>query len=287
MGKEGAAHCGGPTVRGIPILMYHEVTQASQVERLSSHIQRGYICTAEEFEAHMQVLSSNGMRGLSLLELAAALRGEVPWPDKAVVITFDDGYEGNHTHARPILKRHGFHATFFIVTNKMGDDSMMSWAQLQELCDEGFHVQSHTANHPLLSTLDSKATLAELSDSKAAIEGRLGHAVHSISLPNGDSNEHLREHARACGYAVVCGSGFGFNEPGGDVLELKRIAVKGGQALEKFERIVTQHPQTMRRLRWQSAVKGGVARALGKKNYNWLYNAVFGVREQDKRKQSR
>jgi peptidoglycan/xylan/chitin deacetylase (PgdA/CDA1 family) len=273
--------------RGVPILMYHEVAPADRIDALTRLIQRGYICSDEEFEAQMRSLAEKGFRALSLDQLASAVRGEAAWPDKGVVITFDDGYEGNHRHARPILKKYGLHATFFIVTNKIGDDSMMSWEQLKDMCDDGFHVQSHTANHPLLSTLDSNATLAELRDSKEAIEGRLSHAVRSLSRPNGHTNEHLRDHVTRLGYATVCGSTFGFNDRGADLLDLRRIAVKGGAPLQKFDNIVTQHPGTMRRLRWQSALKTGVARTLGKKNYDRLYNAVFGVQEQDKRKQTR
>jgi peptidoglycan/xylan/chitin deacetylase (PgdA/CDA1 family) len=39
----------------------------------------------------------------------------LPIPDKLVVLTFDDSVKSHYTIARPILKRYGFSATFFII----------------------------------------------------------------------------------------------------------------------------------------------------------------------------
>jgi peptidoglycan/xylan/chitin deacetylase (PgdA/CDA1 family) len=65
-------------------------------------------------------------RSLShLLASLAALLGPVtaagtaaderePIPDRLVVLTFDDAVKSHFTVARPVLKRYGFGATFFI-----------------------------------------------------------------------------------------------------------------------------------------------------------------------------
>ncbi len=50
------------------------------------------------------------------LESAVALLRSGQLPERAAAITFDDGYADNLTHATPILKKHGMHATFFIAT---------------------------------------------------------------------------------------------------------------------------------------------------------------------------
>ncbi len=52
---------------------------------------------------------------LALDDAARRLR-EGSLPERALAITFDDGYADNHDVALPILQRHGLPATFFIAT---------------------------------------------------------------------------------------------------------------------------------------------------------------------------
>lgn len=69
---------------------------------------------------------------LSLSELAERLRaGKVP--DKAVVVTFDDGYADNLWNARPLLERFGVPATVFVTTGLVGTDREFYWDELERL----------------------------------------------------------------------------------------------------------------------------------------------------------
>lgn len=76
--------------------------------------------------------------------------GTEPVPDKVVVLTFDDSVASHYTVARPLLKRYGFGATFFITegfsfrTNKQ---AYMTWGQIAELHRDGFEIGNHTRDH--------------------------------------------------------------------------------------------------------------------------------------------
>src|SRR6185503_19687085 len=84
--------------------------------------------------------------GLAQLNLPAV----EPVPDKLVVLTFDDSVASHYTVARPLLKRYGFGASFFITegfsfrTNKK---DYMTWEQIAELHRDGFEIGNHTRDH--------------------------------------------------------------------------------------------------------------------------------------------
>lgn len=269
----------------IPILMYHEVAEGADIERLSRKTQRSYICSTDEFEQQMGFLRQDGFNTISLDDLVRFNASDgTAIPAKPVVITFDDGFAGNVRHALPTLVRNGQRATFFVVTNKVGDADMMSWGDLRELQRHGMSVQSHTANHPLLSMLDAGATRRELAESKAAIEDGVGSPVHFLSLPNGDSNPHYEPVARELGYRGGCCSAFGFNRALGNPFFFRRIAVKGGMSPGRFRGIVQRDVRTLAWLGARSVATKAVARLISKRVYDRLYNVIYGVEEQDKSK---
>ena len=69
---------------------------------------------AERFE-QMMSLVARAFRVLPLAEAAECLLNR-DLPQRALCITFDDGYADNHDIALPILRRLGLHATFYIAT---------------------------------------------------------------------------------------------------------------------------------------------------------------------------
>src|SRR5262249_58798060 len=77
-----------------------------------------------------------------------------PIPDKLVVLTFDDASKSHYTIARPILKKYGFGATFFVTegwdfaTNKR---DYMSWEEIAQLHRDGFEIGNHTRDHQSLT----------------------------------------------------------------------------------------------------------------------------------------
>jgi peptidoglycan/xylan/chitin deacetylase (PgdA/CDA1 family)/SAM-dependent methyltransferase len=89
------------------ILLYHRVCEAS----LDVH---GLAVSPDEFRAQMAHLAS-GYRLMPLAQLGAAVR-EGWLPERAVAITFDDGYVDNLQFASPILLEAGIPATFFITS---------------------------------------------------------------------------------------------------------------------------------------------------------------------------
>src|SRR5215469_16513321 len=93
------------------------------------------------------------IRQLALLVLplwVSMATAREPIPEKLVVLTFDDSVKSHHSVVRPILKKYGFGATFFVTegfdfpTNKK---DYMTWAEIAELHADGFEIGNHTRDH--------------------------------------------------------------------------------------------------------------------------------------------
>ena len=88
-----------------------------------------------------------------------------PIPDKLVVLTFDDASKSHVKVAAPLLKKHGFGATFFVTqgfdfsTNKR---DYMTWEEIAQLHRDGFEVGNHTRDHKAPSSKSPKETIEQL-----------------------------------------------------------------------------------------------------------------------------
>jgi len=142
-----------------------------------------------------------------------------------VAITFDDGYEDNHSYALPILSKHGLKATFFITAGlverdlavlrrlqwlwgcRLEDIVPLDWRQVRELHDSGMDIGSHTYSHPNLARLSASETEQELRRSTDIISDQLGTAIDLFAYPFGKPNVHFTpmttDVVRAQGYRMA------------------------------------------------------------------------------------
>jgi peptidoglycan/xylan/chitin deacetylase (PgdA/CDA1 family) len=96
---------------GAAILMYHSVMEnpAEQDDLLG-----GIIHSQRAFRQQMELLARH-YRPVSLDQIKNFACGAEKFPDRAVAVTFDDGYADNYEIAAPILKEVGIPAMFYVV----------------------------------------------------------------------------------------------------------------------------------------------------------------------------
>jgi len=111
------------------ILTYHSVSDDGTA---ATYAGPGIVVPPVVFERHVRFLART-CRIVSLDALAAWLAGDLPLAGPAVAITFDDGYRDNYAHAYPILRRYGATATFYVVTEAIGDAEPLWTAELRGL----------------------------------------------------------------------------------------------------------------------------------------------------------
>jgi peptidoglycan/xylan/chitin deacetylase (PgdA/CDA1 family) len=106
------------------ILLYHRVA------RLRSD-PWSLAVTPRRFEEHLEVLRREA-HPIRLEQLSKSLvDGELP--ERAVVVTFDDGYADNLYNARPLLERYDVPATIFLPSGLIGGEREFWWDELERL----------------------------------------------------------------------------------------------------------------------------------------------------------
>lgn len=224
----------------LPILMYHRVAPTG-FESTSR-----YRVPPEIFEAQLRYLREAGYHSIHLDDWLFSMERKMPLPGKAVVFTFDDGYLDFKTYAWPILRKYGFLATVFLVTDHIGKSNswdsvygeelpLLGWNDIRNLQKEGVDFGSHTASHPYLTSLSPKEIVREGSRSRAVLSCALGKTVKTFAYPYGDVDMVVQHLIGACGYTfgVSCRNDLcGFHDP---LLALPRIEVLNSDGLQNFK----------------------------------------------------
>lgn len=141
---------------GLLVLSYHDVRD--DVARKGDADL--YAVSTQNFAAHLDWLAGHGYRPVSLDDVIAASRGERALPDKAVLLTFDDGLRSVYTRVFPLLRAYGYPALVAVVTDwvdlppgrtidygprPFDRDDFLTWEQLREMQASGLvEVASHS-----------------------------------------------------------------------------------------------------------------------------------------------
>ncbi|MEV7278353.1 polysaccharide deacetylase family protein [Streptomyces sp. NPDC093111] len=167
------------------------------------------------FARQLHWLGDHGLRGVSVRELlAAAAEGRARG---LVGLTFDDGYADFLESAVPLLRRHGFTATVYVLPGRLGGDN--AWDVLgprKPLLDEdgirraaaaGMEIGSHGLRHVDLVALadrDDAGLVAETRHSRELIEDITGDPVDGFCYPYGKVDARVVRAVRRAGYRHAC-----------------------------------------------------------------------------------
>ena len=182
---------GGLTLKGfqtVPILVYHRFSETAADEMT---------VTASAFEAQMRFLRDNDFHVIPLDSLFDFMAFERQIPQKAVVITIDDGWRSVYDIAFPILRKYGYPATLFVYTDLItGSRKALDWKHLREMAKGGLDLQCHSKTHRSLASMGAsesfrdyfEALETEILESTALIREKTGADVKYLAYPYGDTN---------------------------------------------------------------------------------------------------
>ena len=185
----------------LPILMYHEVRWNDPGKDS---------VTPDELESDLRCLAEEGYCTVLISDLIAFVRSGTPLPEKPVLITFDDGYFSNYTHAFPLLRRWNAKAVMFVIGRSADEFSLLpenggpyvhaSWAQLLEMRGSGLvELQNHSYDMHRI-TGGSRGCLCRPGESGSAYEARL-----RLDTDRMQETLYARTGEAACAYAYPYG----------------------------------------------------------------------------------
>lgn len=195
---------------------------------------RNYVRT-EQFDALLASLRRGGFESITFEQYAAHRDGRGTLPRKPIILTFDDGYRSNMEIALPVLQKHGFSATIFVVPGRFGQtngwdaeerqEPLLTAVEVRAMRAQGISFGSHTMTHSRLTAVAPELALRELRESREALESLLGEPVRTICYPWAQHNEQVRQLAREAGYTCGVGIRRRLNRPTTDMMALHRIPV--------------------------------------------------------------
>lgn len=193
-------------VNALVVLQYHHISDDTPVSTsLSTAL----------FKQHLDYLSAQNFQVISLSKFARLLKSGQRLPDRAVLITFDDGYSSIYEQAFPLLKQKGFPFTVFINTKPIKHQlaGYMNWKQLVEMTEAGATIANHSVSHPYLHQLlpgESESqwhqrVTDEVVMAQTEIEKRIAIPVNeplvkALAYPYGEFDDKSRTLLKQLGY---------------------------------------------------------------------------------------
>ncbi len=205
----------------LPIVMYHQLTKSeSRAGR--------YVLTLEQLEKDFIYLKEKGYSTVTVQQLLDFSQGKGDIPEKAVMITFDDGCETLYEYALPLLEKYGFTAVGFVVGaladyyTELDDHNLnysnLNWAQIKEMStgniidiqSHSFDLHKNTGNRSGMKKKKSETfeqysefLTADTLKMKEVMLANTGKAPIAVAYPFGSYSKESAEILKNCGIKIA------------------------------------------------------------------------------------
>lgn len=212
----------------VPILMYHQFTDKPEGE---SGWLRGNYAYIEDYRAQMQYIKDGGFYLPTWDELSAFIDGALFLPDRAVIISDDDGDPTWLTMASPINEQLQLMTTSFDIT---GDGAA---PQNRFILPRSHTDNMHTAGANGTGQMVN-LTPAEIAADMEASAAKLGGVKEIVAYPYGHYDERTKEGLRAAGYEMARTIDQGYVQVGSDKLALPCIRMNFGMGVADLTELI-------------------------------------------------
>ncbi|MCK9607291.1 MAG: poly-beta-1,6-N-acetyl-D-glucosamine N-deacetylase PgaB [Methylomonas sp.] len=257
------------------VLNYHDVISAASAGGPDAR----FAVNKKNLDAQFAWLRSNHYTVIDVQTLLNASNGKQSLPDKAILLSFDDGYQSFYTEVMPLLEKYHYPATIAVVgswlenQNAPKQHALMSVDQIREIMKSGLvELASHgydlhrglivnpRGDHQSAAT--ARAFIANGYESEQHYRQRIFQALDKSAeqlfqiigvrprvmvWPYGDYNAVTLEAAKRAGMPLTMGLGDG-NNTLADLGAVKRLIVTDDPDIRQFARLVQEQRlgQTLR-----------------------------------------
>lgn len=226
--------------KGIPVFMYHHFQRDVPANL------KGTVITPEEFEDHLRTLKENGYTSISYYEYYQYVKGTGKIPEKAFILTIDDGYTSNYTEAFPLLKKYNTKAAISIVTSTVGKTPgafpHFTWEQAKEMESSGLvEIYNHTLDHKTCDSMTKDELIKNATEAQTDIEKNLGkRSVKVFTYPEGKFTEESRRLIQDLGFDIQVTVAKGLVNRNTPLNDIKRINVEHGMSGKDVVSLITR-----------------------------------------------
>ncbi len=243
----------------VKVLMYHRVVN----DRLSPPAY-SWIVTESQFRAQLAFLAKWGYSFITFRDYLHFEQGLLTIPRRSIILTFDDGYEGIHRYALPIMREFCATGTAFVlgdrtITTSSWDEpagfnkaALMDDAQILDLHDSGIEIGSHSMAHPNLTRVSRTRAWEEIVGSKESLEKLIQAPVITFAYPYGASNPEVQSMVLKAQYRYGCGVYSGPPKFASDRLNMRRIPITRGTSEVPFALKVLTPYEYYQWLQWEA-----------------------------------
>ncbi|MEQ1835393.1 MAG: polysaccharide deacetylase family protein [Candidatus Nitrotoga sp.] len=245
------------TAQRIPVLMYHRVGDAHNMW------ERKYCISPQRFAEHMSALAQSNWQAVSVDDFMAWRQGKKTLPEKAFLISFDDGFKGVYEHAWPVLRQYHWPAVMFLVSNLIGQKDvwsknenpegniypLLNRTEIAEMAQGGFSFHGHSRNHKALTALNDTELTDETEGCKAELN-LLDIPCRYFAYPYGRFGEREASAVKMAGFEAAFSVQPGFNRPDVDIFRIRRLDVFGTDTSAMLLRKITLGSNDGRLIAW-------------------------------------
>ena len=240
----------------LPIIMYHHATTDKKFVGK-------YTVLASEFEQDMEYITNKGYTCVNTDDLYNFINGNSTLPEKAIMITFDDGFESFYELCLPVLKKYNIKVVLSVIGiqcerySNISDHNInysnLNWEAVKQLAQSGYvEIGSHTYNlhhnekgerkgmsilHNESEETYKKLIGDDINKMQLLMKQRAGITAKTIAYPYGAFNNLTTELVKSKGFvcSLTCEEKINIiTKNAGDLYNLGRYNRPSGISSDEF-----------------------------------------------------